>query len=45
MPIMVHILDENGNSVLGIPQEDLDQTLGEAAEQIPEAVVAIHRFW
>ncbi|WP_299789013.1 YecA family protein [uncultured Marivita sp.] len=45
IPIMVHILDENGNSVLGIPQEDLDQTLGEAAEHIPKAVIAIHRFW
>lgn len=44
-PIMVHLLDENGNSVMGIPQKDLDQTLDEAAEHIPEAVVAIHRFW
>ncbi|MBM2321015.1 MULTISPECIES: YecA family protein [Marivita] len=45
MPIIIHILDENGNSVLGISQEDLDQTLNEAAEHIPDAVVAIHRFW
>ena len=44
-PIMVHLLDENGNSVMGIPQEDLDQTLDEATELIPESVVAIYRFW
>lgn len=44
-PIMVHLLDENGNSVMGIPQEELDRTLDEAAEHIPETVVAIHRFW
>lgn len=44
-PIMVHMLDENGNSVVGIAQEDLNQTLDEAAEHIPDAVVAIHRFW
>lgn len=44
-PIMVHLLDENGNSVMVIAQEDLDQTLNEAAGHIPEAVVAIHRFW
>lgn len=44
-PMMVHLLDENGNSVMGIPQEDLDQSLDEAAEQIPLSVVAIHQFW
>ena len=44
-PMMVHLMDENGNSVMGIPQQELDQTLDEAAQQIPEAVAAIHRFW
>jgi uncharacterized protein len=44
-PIMVHLLDENGNSVMGIRQEDLDKTLAEAAEQIPQCIVAIHKFW
>ncbi len=39
-PMMVHLLVENGNSVMGIPQEDLDQSLDEAARQIPETVVA-----
>lgn len=44
-PMMVHLLDENGNSVMGISQEDLDRTLDQAAKQIPDSVVAIHRFW
>lgn len=44
-PIMVHLLDDNGNSVMGIPQEELDKTLAQAAEQIPQSVVAIHKFW
>jgi yecA family protein len=44
-PMMVHLLDDNGNSVIGIPQEELDQALNQAAEKIPESVVAIYRFW
>ena len=44
-PIMVHMIDEQGNSAMGIPQEELDQTLEAAAEQIPDAVVGIYRFW
>ena len=44
-PMMVHLLDDNGNSVMGIPQEQLDQALEQAAEMIPESVVAIYRFW
>lgn len=44
-PIMAHLLDEDGNSVMGIPQEELDQALAQAAEQIPASVIAIHNFW
>ncbi|PWG17430.1 hypothetical protein DFK10_06590 [Salibaculum griseiflavum] len=44
-PIMTHILDENGNSVLGIPQEDLDAALDDAAARVPDAVVKIFLFW
>jgi yecA family protein len=44
-PMMVHLLDDNGNSVMGIPQEQLDQALEQAAEKIPDSVVAIYRFW
>ena len=44
-PILVHLLDDHGNSVLGIPQERLDETLAKAADDIPSAVVAIRGFW
>jgi uncharacterized protein len=44
-PMMLHLLDENGSSVMGIPQEGLEQTLAKAAEQIPDCIVAIHKFW
>jgi hypothetical protein len=30
---------------MGIRQEDLDATLAQAAEDIPDAVVAIYEFW
>ncbi len=43
-PILVHILDDNGNSVLGISQEDLDETLDAAAKEIldcPHGVVQV----
>jgi len=43
-PILVHILDNNGNSVMGIPQEDLDAALEETAKQIPEAVLGIFNY-
>lgn len=44
-PIMVHLLDDSGNSIMGIPQEDLDKTLAQAADELPKAIVGIHRFW
>ena len=44
-PIMVHLLDDNGNSVMGLPQEELDQVLDEAADAIPEAVAEIFSYW
>lgn len=44
-PILVHLLDDNGNSVLGIPQEKLDKALDVAAEAIPETVGTIYGFW
>ena len=44
-PIIVHLLDENGNSVMGIPQETLDETLAEAADAIPKAVEGIYAYW
>lgn len=44
-PIMIHMLDENGNSVLGILQEELDAALDEAAQHIPGTVIGIYQFW
>ena len=44
-PILCHLIDENGNSVMGIRQEELDATLALAAEEIPTAVVGIYKFW
>ena len=44
-PIIVHLLDEKGNSVMGIPQETLDETLAEAADAIPKAVEGIYAYW
>ena len=43
-PILVHMLDENGNSLRGLAQEDLDGALGRAAESIPMAVTAIFKL-
>ena len=43
--IMVHLLDDNGNSVLGIPHVELDEVLAEAADAIPETVTGIFQFW
>lgn len=44
-PILVHLLDDEGNSVLGIPQDELDDTLDVASEAIPEVVGKIYGFW
>lgn len=44
-PILVHLIDCDGNSVMGIPQEELDATLDTAAQSIPDVVVAIHKYW
>jgi uncharacterized protein len=44
-PIMLHMLDDNGNSAMGVPQEELDEVLAEAAEAIPETVAGIFDYW
>ena len=44
-PIMAHMLDDQGNSLLGIPQNKLDQALAAAAEAIPNAVICVFKFW
>jgi uncharacterized protein len=44
-PIVAHLMDENGNSAVGIPQEKLDVALAEAADAIPAAVAGIFSYW
>ena len=43
MPILVHILDDEGNSLFGIAQEELVSTLDTAAQAIPIVVPAIYQ--
>jgi uncharacterized protein len=44
-PLMTHILDDAGNSILGIPEGELGERFDDAAEKIPNSVVAIFQFW
>ena len=44
VPILVHMLDENGNSLLGLPQEEIDGALDQAAEAIAPVVAAIFKL-
>ena len=44
-PILLHLMDDNGNSVMGVPQEEMDEVLSQAAEDIPTAVVGIYNYW
>lgn len=43
LPILVHMIDDKGNSEFGIPHEELDETLATAADAIPTVVPAIYR--
>ena len=43
LPILVHMIDNKGNSEFGIPLEELDETLATAADAIPTVVPAIYR--
>lgn len=45
MPILVHILDEQGRSPLEIPADELNQVLDDAADAIPDAVIKIWKFF
>lgn len=44
-PIMANLFDEQGKSILGIPEVELDRKLTAAADMIPESVVGIYQFW
>lgn len=45
LPIVTHLIDEEGKSLLGIPHDELPEALDAAAEAIPEAIIDIWRFW
>lgn len=45
VPILALCGDENGNSLLGIPPEEEDRIMEEAAEFIPACVAAIAAYW
>ncbi|SDI99096.1 UPF0149 family protein [Aliiruegeria lutimaris] len=42
LPILVHMFDDNGNSMFGLAQEEIDDALAAAADAIPEVVPAIY---
>jgi uncharacterized protein len=41
VPILFHMFDEEGNSMFGLPEEQVDEALARAAEVIAEVVPAI----
>jgi uncharacterized protein len=43
MPILVHMIDDDGNSLFGIAQEELNDILDTAVAAIPVIVPAIYR--
>jgi uncharacterized protein len=43
MPIMVHMFDDEGNSMFGLEQKDIEEVLKAAAESIPTSVLAIYK--
>lgn len=45
LPLLVHLIDDEGNSAMGISQEDLDDTLDAASKEIPNAIAEIYQFW
>jgi uncharacterized protein len=45
MPILVHILDDQGKSPLEIPLDELNQVLDDAADAIPDAAIKIWTFF
>lgn len=44
-PIVMHLMDEEGNSVMGLSPDLLDDALDDAADAIPEAVLGIFTYW
>ena len=43
-PLLCHFIDEYGNSVMGIRQEELDATSAQAAKDISDTAARVHQF-
>jgi hypothetical protein len=44
-PILAHLFDENGKSLVGAAEEQLDALLASTADEISETVPRIFTFW
>ena len=44
-PIFAHLVDMDGNSLVGAQEEQIDALLNTAAEKIPQTVPMIFKFW
>ena len=44
-PILLHMIDEQGNSMIGITQNQLDEALKQASEVIPDTVARFYLYW
>ena len=44
-PILAHIIDDDGKSLLGVSGDQLKELLDEASAMIPDNIIGIYRFW
>lgn len=44
-PVFAHLFDEDGRSLVGATEEQLDAVLDRAAERIPETVPNVFTYW
>ena len=44
-PILAHILDDDGNPIISVEQENLDELLDKSAKDIPRVVPNIFVYW
>jgi len=43
LPILIHLFDDDGQSVFGLAEEDIDEALAVAGDAIPQVVPLIYR--
>lgn len=44
-PIRAHLYDEDGSSLSGVDEKDLDRVLDECVQEIPSVVPKIFKYW